>query len=329
MRRRALDGGITDQGPRSNEPPAEGGSEAVTLTRCEPIGQGGRLKEVIWVFLFAISVPIWYLSMISHELSRFQEALELRSASGIPIYLTTFQQWTFDILSLCCDALIVGIGVALLFYFIKGLPTYIGLLFGLLSRYVIPLGVLFVMWLKSPASFFGGVSGGSADLRLYVILSLQFLLTLVFSYIGAIYGQHVKYLDPRDQDLWYLGGVPKKIWFLLLLAFQPVSQFLSQLTILQIYRLTEKITSMAFWKDTFSFSNLFSDDSARGATGLLGHAIVIFFAWGLAAVLFSIGLHAIRNKEIKYRWLRICAVFVFLPVFIIAAPILRNRTWFF
>ena len=68
----------------------------MTLIRCEPIGQGGRLnKEVIWVFLFAISIPIWYLNLISHELSGFQEALELRSTSGIPIYLTAFQQWTF------------------------------------------------------------------------------------------------------------------------------------------------------------------------------------------------------------------------------------------
>jgi hypothetical protein len=154
-------------------------------------------------------------------------------------------------------------------------------------------------------------------------------LTLVFSYIGAIYGQQAKYLDPRDEDLWYLGGVPKKIWFLLLIASQPIAKFLSELTIVQIYTVTNKITSMAFWKDTFSFSNVFSDDSARGVTGLLGHAIVIVFAWGLAVALFSFGLHAIRAKEIKYRWLRICAVFVFLPVVIIIVPILRNRTWFF
>ena len=276
----------------------------MTLIRCEPIGQGGRLnKEVIWVFLFAISIPIWYLNLISHELSDFQEALELRSTSGIPIYLTTFQQWTFDIVSLFCDALIVAIGVGLLYYFIKGLPTYVGLLFGLLSRYAIPLGVLFVAWLKSPASFFGGAFGESADLRLYIILSVQFLLTLVFSYIGAVYGQQGEYLDPRDQDLWYLGGVPKKIWVLLLIAFLPVSQFLSKLTIVQIYTATKKITSMAFWKDAFSLSNLFSDDSAGAVTGLLGHAIVIVFAWGVAVALFLFGLDAIRNKESKRRWL--------------------------
>jgi hypothetical protein len=242
------------------------------------------------------------------------------------VFLTAFQHWTFDIVSLLCDALVVAIGVSLLYYFVKGLPTYVGLLFGLVSRYAIPLAVLFVVWLKSPASFF---DGSSADLRLYIILSLQLIATLVGSYIGAIYGQQAEYLDPRDQDLWYLDGVSKKSWLLLLVAFQPVAQFLSKLTIVQIYSVTDDITSRAFWKDTFSFSNLFSGDSARGVTGLLGHAIVIFFAWSLAGVFFSVGLDAIRNKESKHRWLRICGVFVLLPVVIIIVPILRNRTWFF
>ena len=145
-----------------------------------PPGRAGRLnKEVIWVFLFTISIPLWYLNLISHEVPEFQEALELRNTSGIPIYLTAFQQWTLDIVSLFSDALIVAIGVGLLYYFLKRLPIYVGLVFGLLSRYAIPLGVLFVVWLKSPAAFFGGLS---VDLRLYILLSLQFLSTLVFSY---------------------------------------------------------------------------------------------------------------------------------------------------
>ena len=123
--------------------------------------------------------------------------------------------------------------------------------------------------------------------------------------------------------------MPKKIWFLLLIVFKPVAIFLSELTIVQIYTVTGKITSLAFWKDTFSLSNLFSDDSARGVAGLLGHAIVVVFAWGLAVALFAFGLNAIRDKESKYRWLRICGVFVFFPLVIIVVPIVRNRTWFF
>ncbi len=86
---------------------------------------------------------------------------------------------------------------------------------------------------------------------------------------------------------------------------------------------------MTFWKDTFSLPNLLSEDSARGVTGLLGHVMVTVFAWGIAVTLFSFGLNAIRNQQVKHRWLRICAVFVFLPVVIIVVPVITNRTWFF
>jgi hypothetical protein len=284
---------------------------------------------VTGVFLFSISIPLWYLNLISRELPDFQEALELRTTSGIPISLTAFQEWTFDIVSLFCDALIVSIGVGLLYYFIKGLPTYVGLLFGLLSRYAIGLASLCYVLVKDPTSFFGE-SAKHLDLRLYIILSLQFLLTLCFSYVGSIYGKRADYFDPMDRDLCYLYGAPKKIWFLLLMvAFNPVLRFLSKLTIVQIYEFTDKITSTRFWKDTVSLSNLLSEDSARGVTAVLGHVMGIVCAWVIAVYLFSLGLNAIRNKQVKHRWLRICAVFIFLPVIIIIVPVIRNRTWFF
>jgi hypothetical protein len=85
--------------------------------------------------------------------------------------------------------------------------------------------------------------------------------------MGSIYGERADYIDPMDRDLCYLCGVPKKIWLLLIVAFNPVLRFLSKLTIVQIYDATDKITSMRFWKDTFSLSNLLSDDSARGVLG--------------------------------------------------------------
>jgi hypothetical protein len=286
-------------------------------------------KKVIGVFLFSISIPLWYLNLISRELPDFQEALELRTTSGIPIYLTAFQQWTFDIVSLFSDALIVSISVGLLYYFIKGLPTYVGLLFGLLSRYAIGLASLCYVLVKDPTSFLGE-SAKRLDFRLYIILSLQFVLTLCFSYVGSIYGKRADYFDPMDRDRCYLYGVPKRIWFLLLMiAFYPVLRFLSKLTVVQIYEFTDKITSTRFWKDTVSLSNLLSEDTARGVTGLLGHVMGPVCAWVIAVYLFSLGLNAIRNKQVKHRWLRICAVFVFLPVVIIIVPVIRNRTWFF
>ena len=219
----------------------------------------------------------------------------------MPIYLTGFQQWTFDGVSLICDGLLVSIGVGLLFYFVRGLPTYVGLLFGLLSRYALILGLLLYAFVREP-TFFRDFTK-LHDLRVEILLLLQFLSTLCFSYMGAVYGKAAEYFDTQDRDLYYLGGVPKKIWILLLIACRPVVIFLSRLTIVQIYAVTEKVRSMKFWKDTFSLSNLFSDDSARGVTGLVGHLIGICLAWGIAATLFSFGLNAIRDKQVKHRWL--------------------------
>lgn len=77
-----------------------------------------RNKNIIFVFLFTIFISINFLTLISSQLPDFQEALELRTASGIPIYLTTFQLWTFNIVSLLCDSIIVAISVGIVGYYI-------------------------------------------------------------------------------------------------------------------------------------------------------------------------------------------------------------------
>ena len=101
-----------------------------------------RNKNILFVFLFSIFIPLNYLNLISSQLPDFQEALELRSTSGIPIYLTTFQLWTFNIVSLLCDSIIVAISVGIVGYYIKEMKVYLALLFGLLSRYLILIGLL-------------------------------------------------------------------------------------------------------------------------------------------------------------------------------------------
>jgi hypothetical protein len=287
-----------------------------------------RNKKIAFVFLFSIFIPLNYLNLISSQLPDFQEALELRTTSGIPIYLTAFQQWTFDIISLLYDSVIVAISVGLICYFIKELKIYLALLFGFLSRYIVLLGFLLYSSQKLSTSFFSDFTK-HFDLRLYILISLQLLLTLYFSYLGFNYGRRTDYFDSKDKDLYYFCGLPKKIWLLLLISFTPVAKFLSKLTIVQIYDVTDKITNINFWKDTFSFSNIFSEDSARGLTGMLGHIMAICFAWAIAITLFSLGVNAIRDKESKHRWLKISSIFILVPGTIVIIPIIRNRTWFF
>ncbi len=155
------------------------------------------------------------------------------------------------------------------------------------------------------------------------------LSTLYFSYLGLNYGKQTDYVDSRDRDLYYFCGIPKKIWLFLFLSYNPVAKFLSKLTIVQIYDVTDKLTNMNFWKDTFSLSNIFSEDSARGITGLLGQIMIICFAWAIGVALFSFGLSAIKNKDAKHRWLKISFSVFLVPGLILIIPIIRNRTWFF
>ena len=286
-----------------------------------------RNKNIIFVFLFSIFIPLNFLTLISSQLPDFQEALELRTASGIPIYLTTFQLWTFNIVSLLCDSIIVAISVGIVAYYIKEMKVYLALLFGLLSRYLILIGLL----LYSSGRFSSLLNEVTKrhDSGLYILISLQVLSTLYFSYLGLNYGKRTDYFDAKDKDLFYFLGIRKKIWLLLFISYTPVARFLSKLTIVQIYDVTNKITSMKFWKDTFSLSNIFSEDSASGFTVLLGHIIVIFFVWALAIALFSYGLNAIRNKDARHRWIRISFIFILIPGIINIIPIIRNRTWFF
>lgn len=286
-----------------------------------------RNKNIIFVFLFSVFISFNFLTFISSQLPKFQEALQFRSASGIPIYLTTFQLWSFNIVSLLCDSIIIAISVGIVGYYIKEMKVYLALLFGLLLRYLMLIGTL--LYYAARFSSLLNEIPKRLDSGLYILISLQVLSTLYFSYLGLNYGKRTNYFNTKDKDLFYFLGIRKKIWLLLFISYTPVVRFLSKLTIVQIYHFTNKITSMKFWKDTFSLSNILSEDSASGFTELVGHIMVIFIVWALAIALFSFGVNAIRNKDARYRWIRISSIFILIPCIISIIPIIRNRTWFF
>ena len=289
-----------------------------------------RNKNILLVFLLSIFISFNYLTLISSQLSDFQEALEHRASSGIPIYLSTVQIWTFDITSLLFDALIIAIAVGLVGYYIKDINIYIVLLFGLFLRYSTLLFLIPIMYIKGRfqpndfSDFFNFL-----DLRQCILLTLQIPITMVFSYLGYNIGKYSTYLDSGDKDNFYLYGLPKKIWVLIIISFIPVAKFLSKLTIINIYGLTNKITSIKYWKDTISIRNLLSDDSVSGISGLLGHFLIIIIAWLIAISIYSFGINSLRNKNVKLRYLRIILVFIIFPISFSAIEIIRNKTWFF
>ncbi len=136
-----------------------------------------RNKNIIFVFLFSIFIPLNFLTLISSQLPDFQEALELRTASGIPIYLTTFQLWTFNIVSLLCDSIIIAISVSIVGYYIKEMKVYLALLFGLLSRYLILIGSL--LYYGGRLSSLLNEVTKRHDSGLYILISLRIQGTLM------------------------------------------------------------------------------------------------------------------------------------------------------
>lgn len=265
--------------------------------------------------------------MMDSQLPQFYEALEFRTTSGIPMPLTTFQVWTFNIISLLSDLIIIALSVGVIGYYIKELKVFLALLYGLLLRY---FGILILFLYKRGqiSSLLEKVSG-LFDFKICVLIIVQALATLYFSYFGFNYGKQLDYFDAKDKDLFYLYGIPRKIWGILIISYVPVAEFLSRMSIVLIYDFTNKITSNTFWKDTFSFSNFFSENSARGITGLVGYIFSICFAWAIAIGLFSFGLNAIKNKDTNYRWVKISFIFILISVSIPVIAIIRDRTWFF
>jgi hypothetical protein len=86
-----------------------------------------------------------------------------------------------------CDSIIVAIAVGLLGYYIRELKVYSALLFGLLSRYIVPIGLLLYSGAWT-SSLFEEVTKG-LDSGLYILITLQVLSTLYFSYLGLNFGK--------------------------------------------------------------------------------------------------------------------------------------------
>src|SRR5437016_4958336 len=109
------------------------------------------------------------------------------------------------------------------------MKVYSALLFGLLSRYIVPIGLLLYSG-ERISSLFEEVTKG-LNSGLYMLITLQVLSTLYFSYLGLNFGKRTDYVDTKDKDLYYFCGIPKKVWLLLFISYTPVAKFLSKLTV--------------------------------------------------------------------------------------------------
>lgn len=266
-------------------------------------------RKHIYVYLFSFFVASNYLNILNTHLPDFEEALQYRTVSGDPILLSSVQYWVFNIIPLIIDSLVLAVAVGLLGYYFKEIKTSLALLFGFVVHY--HLAILVV-----PTLFFGGNLSGFGDVvretgtLFFVFAAFKLILTILFSYLGLSFGRRSDFLTAEDEDLFYFYGIRKRVWVLILFLYNPVAEFLSRLTIVQIFRATERIHLWDF-----------------GQSG--GALLTIVIAGGMSFALFYYGIETIRERDSGFRWLKLGSVFGLVPAIVLAMPLIRNETWFF
>lgn len=281
----------------------------------------------VYSLLLGIWLCTYYQGGWAHAASDMADNLLNRDE---PIILSSFQVWLFNILGLVYDSVWVAVGTGIFAYHFKDRPTWKYIAIGLFLRYLALLVVLpLALWKNSLSDLLEAMTEQVPGYELAIQVALQLGLTIGGAFLGAKYGKEVPELDPRDGERGYINGVSKKVWALLILAFVSVVNFVTELSIVLVYKFTRDVTSGAYWKATWS--NLFwgDEDAEGGIWKLIFNFMFIWIAWVITAGIFFWGVEAIKNRETEYRILKIIGVFVLIPVAIVGIPLLRNRTWFF
>ncbi len=82
-----------------------------------------------------------------------------------------------------------------------------------------------------------------------------------------------------------------------------------------------------FWFD--SLIAMFTGEEGKGLLRTLYRIFGLIVIWIIIAVAFYSAVEAIKNKNSKYRKLKIIGILIILPMLILIIPFIRNRAWFF
>lgn len=283
-------------------------------------------KNLIYVTLFCLFLCVNFWGGWSACVDQLIDTLSLRTE--IPVYLTIFQVWFFDIIGMLFESIIICCIVGIFSYHFRNYKPFHYLVFGVIARYFLVFFWLTLYLYKKPFATLVPEFESIADLRFYAFLLINFILTLIASYAGYYIALQFDYYDDKDKELGYLYGIPKKVWVLLIIAFNPVVDFLLKYTIANLYQLSVHISSLDYWKNVFS--NIFSQEKLEcGFFCLIYLILSIPILWFIAGGIFLYGLTVINNKFDKFRYLKIIFIFLIIPGLLIFIPIYRNRTWFF
>lgn len=284
-----------------------------------------KKTRMLYTILFCLWIGINYFGIWADAAQRMAENLSDRDN---PIYLSTFQVWFFRILSQVLDAVFVAVATGIFAYHYRYLKASRYVALALLVRYFTVLLLLpFALWKHSLSEVITSIRETAPTHELIVGGLIQLSLVVFAAFVGVSYGRHADYLDDRDETLGFLGGVSKKVWALLMILFNPVARFVGELSLVFMYKFSRDVASAAYWKATVSNP---SDSSASGGVfGLIFNFLLVWLLCATGFAIFYFGVQTVRNRDAKYRWLKIMAIYAALPAVIVVIPLVRNRTWFF
>ena len=266
-------------------------------------------KQISFVTIFLIYLTFSYFNEMANLITAFYDrSIEL------DIILSNFQIRFIDALIPIFDFIFSAFFVGLFAYWFKGLKTWTYLLIGLLMKYWLALVVVCIL------IFRGHLSGGEWLESLFHILIIQIAAVLIGSFIGVKIASKYAHVNEKDRTNFFFWGLSKKFWFLMTIAYNPILQFISKLSIFAFYTASKSVSETANLMEFFN-------------TGLFLSVLIVvlipFVSFAVSLKLFSIGIEAVKNKQAKLRKFKIVTFLVVIPLLTVLIPIIRNRTWFF
>ena len=271
-----------------------------------------NFKQIIFVTIFLIYLTMSYFTYVGNVITNFHER-----STELDIFLSEFQSHFIDSLIYIFDLIFSAFFVGLLAYWFKGLKTWIYLLMGFLMKYWVGLLLICVIAFKGEINQLADNAGLDALLQM---LFIQIIAVLIGSYIGIKIAAKYNYSDKKDKTNFFFWGLSKKFWVVITIAYNPVLQFISKLSVFAFYTASKSISEAENWSEFFS---------AGYAWGVLIVVLIPFVVFAVSLKLFSIGINAVKNKSIKFRKVKIAIFLIGIPLLTVLIPIVRNRTWFF
>ncbi|MGA2774933.1 MAG: hypothetical protein ABSE81_02590 [Candidatus Omnitrophota bacterium] len=279
-------------------------------------------KQLIFAILFCSFLFLYYASAAPIRINDF-----LNACAKEGLIVSGLQEWILSILGVIYSFFTVSVIVGIFAYWFRKFNLFFYLAFGFLGRFALPV-ILFLPFLKGGFSFSELTDYwiAASPLNKFSLIS-HIAATFIGAYCGYSYAKRSDFGDIRDEVNFTLWGISKRLWVLIAIATYSVFKFLLDFSIIQIYDATKFLTTRQFWLD--SLIAMFTGDEGKGLLKIITRVFGLVMIWAIIIVAFYYAIEAIKNKNAKYRKLKIIGILIILPILILVIPIIRNRTWFF